>query len=451
MRIVGRGSLRTLTAAFLALFLATVLATGVATYSASRAAIVRLIDRRIVTVSDELDDGLRPGDARELLARIDRLSRTRDTGDIGLELRDATGRRLGGNVALGRNLPPGFSTLRHRDGIAGLSEGRALVRDLGGGLVLTVVAETEPVDDFARLRLRNAIVGFGAIVLVVLGGTILFAFLIERRIARVRETAEAIIDGDLRARVPVNPADGAFAAQAMSFNRMLDRIATLMEGIAGVSHDIAHDLRLPLARLHSRLTLIAARAPTEAIREDLHGALAQCDDLLAMFAATLRITEIEGSDRRAGFARVDLAQLAHKVGEGMAAVADEGGHPLTIRADTPLFVDGDGRLLTQALVNLVENALRHTPTGTPVSIVATCRHGAAILEVVDRGPGIAATDVPLALRRFGRLEASRTTEGHGLGLPLVDAIARLHRGTLTLDDAGPGLAAALVLPLPKAR
>ncbi|WP_232833925.1 MULTISPECIES: HAMP domain-containing sensor histidine kinase [unclassified Sphingomonas] len=446
MKVLGRGSLRTLTAAFLAMFLATVLATGVASYSASRAAVERLIDRRVATVSDELDDGLRRGDVATLLARIDRLTRTRDTGDIGLELKDADGRRLGGNIVLGRILPPGFSTLHHGDGIAGLSAGRALVRDLGGGLWLTVVAETEPVDDYARVRLRNAILGFGAIVLVVLGGTILFAVLIERRIARVRATAEAIIDGDMRARVPVDPTDGAFAAQAMAFNRMLDRIAALMEGIAGVSHDIAHDLRMPLARLRSRLTLIAARASDPALQAELEGALAQCDDLLGMFAATLRITEIEGGDRRAAFAPIDLAALARDVGEAMAPVAEESGHRLGVEVAAPSIVDGDRRLLTQALVNLVENALRYTPAGTRVTIVAGGGGDTATIGVCDAGPGIAAADRPLALRRFGRLDASRTTDGHGLGLPLVDAIARLHRGALVLDDADPGLSAMLTLP-----
>lgn len=439
-------SLRALTALFLALFLATTIGAGYATYAAAQAALVRLVDRRIATISDAIDEDVRPGDTAAILARIDRLSRQRDTGDVGLELKDAAGRRLGGNVVLGRVLPPGFSTVRHVDRIAGLTEGRALVRALGGGLWLTTVVETEPIDDYASLRRRSYLFGFGSIVLVVLGGTALFAVLIGRRIRQLRETAEAIIDGDMRARLPVAAGGGAFAAEAATFNRMLDRIAQLMDGIAGVSNDIAHDLRLPLARLRGQLALVVARAPTPALRDELGAALRQCDDLLAMFAATLRITEVEAGRRRAGFAVFDLGALAAEIGETMAEVAGDSGHRLARAVATPLPVTGDRQLLAQALINLLENAFRHTPAGTPVTL-SVQREGDGVEVVVsDRGPGIAPGDRTTALRRFGRLDASRHAEGHGLGLPLVDAIARLHRGTLNLEDGAPGLVVRLTLP-----
>lgn len=440
-------SLRALTVAFLALFLATTIAAGVITYASARAAVVQLVDRRIATISDALDDEVAPGDTATILARIDRLSRERDTGDVGLELKDAAGRRLGGNIVLGRMLPPGYSTVRHVDRIAGLSEGRALVRNLGGGLWLTTVVETEPIDDFAALRLRSYLLGFGAIVLVVLGGTALFAFLIGRRIGQLRATAEAIIDGDMRARLPVPASGGAFAAEAATFNRMLDRIAQLMDGIVGVGNDIAHDLRMPLARLRSQLALVAGRAPTPALRDDLDAALAQCDDLLALFAATLRITEVEAGRRRAAFAPVDLGALAAEIGETVAEVARDSDHRLTCATASPLRIVGDRQLLAQALLNLLDNAIRHTPAGTPVTLSVQRVGATAQIVVADRGPGIPAAERATALRRFGRLDPSRHTPGHGLGLPLVDAIARLHRGTLVLDDAAPGLRVTLTLPV----
>ncbi len=439
-------SLRALTTIFLLLFLGTTLTTGYATFAASRAAVAHLVDRRIATVSDEIDDDVRPSDAAAILARIDRLSHQRDTGDIGLELRDASGHRLGGNITLSRALPPGFSTVRHHDRITGLSAGRALVRPLGGGLWLTTVGETEPFDDYASLRLRNYLLGFGAIVVVVLTGTALLAFLIGRRIAAVRDTAEAIIDGDLRARLPVAAGGGAFAREAATFNRMLDRIERLMAEVAGVSNDIAHDLRMPLARLRGQLALIVARAPGPALRTELDYALQQCDALLAMFAATLRISEVEAGRRRAGFARLDLGALAAEVGETMAEVANDTGHRLSLDAGVPLPVEGDRQLLAQALINLIENAFRHTPAGTAVTLHVARNGDIACVTVRDHGPGIAAADRGTALRRFGRLDTSRHSEGHGLGLPLVDAIARLHRGTLILGDAEPGLSVTLALP-----
>ncbi|GGB26235.1 hypothetical protein GCM10011380_14660 [Sphingomonas metalli] len=439
-------SLRGLTLVFLGAFGAAVAGAGYATYSASHRAVVTLVDRRIEEVSRALLDETRPGDAAAILERVRLFAGRRETGDIGFELEDARGRWLGGNVHLARVIPSGFSTLYRRDRIVGLTAGRALSRDAGGGLRLITMIETEPVDGYNTLRLRNYVLGFGLIALVVLAGTAGFSLLIRRRIAEVRRTAEAIADGDLGSRVPVDPAGGAFAEQAVSFNRMLDRIALLVEGIRNVGGDIAHDLRTPLARLRSRLTRLVEAAPDAALAQELEAALAQCDEMLGMFAAILRIAEVEGGDRRAGFRPVDLAELAVQIGETMADAAEARGGRLVVAADAPAIVTGDRQLLSQALLNLVENALAHGPAGTMVRIAVAQRGDTVLLSVADNGPGIAPADRAAALRRFGRLDASRNTPGHGLGLPLVEAVARLHRGTLALGEAAPGLVVTLTLP-----
>lgn len=441
-------SLRSLTAAFLLLFLVAVAATGYATFHATKQTIRILVDKRLDALSGEVLTDTRRGDAAAILDHLAMLSRQRATGDIGFALTDAGGRWLGGNVRPARPLPPGFSALTAQNGIAGLSTGRALVRDAGGGLSFATIAETEPIDDFGPARVRLYAIGFGSIIVIVLTGTALFGTIVSRRIGEVRATAQAIIDGDMRRRVPVDPGGGAFADQAAAFNRMLDRIAQLMAAITNVSNDIAHDMRTPLARLRSRLALLDARADTAAVRDELAAATADCDALLAMFTATLRIAEVEGGDRRAGFAPLDLAALAGDFGEMMAPVAAEAGHPLIIeRRAAAAAIVGDRQLLSQALLNLVENALRHTPPGTPVTLSVAVAGGDAVLAVRDAGAGIPPAEHALALRRFGRLERSRTTPGHGLGLPLAAAVARLHRGTLTLEDAAPGLRVVLRLPL----
>jgi signal transduction histidine kinase len=439
-------SLWTLTGAFLLAFLVATMATGFAIHGITLQTIERLVDRRILVVSDAIA-GV-PGDRRpaDVFRRIDAAMRERDTGDIGLLLVDANGRRLGGNIALTRRLPLGFSTIARDDRIAGLSAGRALVRTIDGGMTLTTVAETEPFDDYNAARTRIYLIGFGSIVLIVVGGMVFFVVTIGRRIGETRRTVEAIIDGDMTRRVPIHRSGGEFAQQAMAFNRMLDRISNLMASISNVSNDIAHDLRTPLARLRSQLALTRRRADSPAQRDDLEAAIAMSDDLLAMFAAMLRIAEVEGGDQRAAFARLDLAALADQIATMMQPVVADSGRTLDIAALSPLPIVGDRQLLGQAMVNLLENAIRHTPVGTRIAIGVVATDTATILTVTDEGPGISADQRKLALRRFGRLDASRHDVGHGLGLALIDAIVRLHRGTLSLEDACPGLRVLISLP-----
>ena len=432
--------LRTLTIGFLTAFLVATAGTGIAIHVVTLGTIARLVDRRIEYVSAIV--GRDAPDAPAILARIGMLSRRRDTGDIGFQLTDAQGRRLGGNVAVARRLPPGYSDVRGRDGIAGLSAGRAYVRRIGRDLTLTTIAETEPFDGYRAARLRIYLFGFGSIILVVLGGLVAFAATVARRFAETRRTVDAIVAGDMQRRVPVTGAADEFERQAVAFNRMLDQIAMLMDGLRNVSNDIAHDLRTPLARLRSRLASIATRDGDTAIGE----AIADCDRILAMFSSVLRIAEVEAGRRIAGFAAIDLGIVTGEVCEALAPVADDSGHVLRWRLDA-LPVRGDARLIEQMLVNVIENALHHTPPGTTITVDGARMGGHAVLTVRDDGPGIPPDQRALALRRFGRLEASRNRPGHGLGLPLVAAILRLHDGTLTLADGEPGLMLGLAIPL----
>lgn len=432
--------------AFLAAFSTATVLTGFATFNASHAAMTRLVDTRIGLTADAILSGVAPGDTRAILARIERYARDRNTGDIGFELEDAQGRRLGGNIVLARRIAPGYSTVTSRDRIAGLTSGRAELRDAGGGVHLITMIETEPVDGYAFVRARNYVAGFGGILLIVLAGTATFALIVRRRINEVHATAEAIIDGDIRHRVPVAAHGGAFAEQARAFNRMLDRVAGLMDSIRHVSNEVAHDLRTPLGRLRGRLALAVEAQELAAMRGEVEQAIEHCDDLLATFSAILRIAEIEGGNRRTGFASLDLAALVQEVADTMGEVAGDTGHRLIVEANAASVpMVGDRALLAQALLNLVENALAYTPPGSSVTIRLACTAAEVSIDVSDNGPGIASSDRALALRRFGRLDRSRHRPGHGLGLPLVQAIAQLHGGSLTLSDAGPGLTATIAL------
>ncbi|MDF0542114.1 ATP-binding protein [Sphingobium sp. H39-3-25] len=441
-------SLRALTAAFLLAFLAVTTITGVGIYIATHRTIDRLVDQRIAEESYDLVASGARFDMTQLVDRIDRFSRTRDTGDLGVVLTDRNGRKIAGNIVIGRPLPVGFSPLYRKDGIEGLSTGRVLVRDIGGGLRLTIVAETEPFDHYNPARIRIYLVGFGSIIAVVLIATLVFAQTIRRRIVAMRQTVEAIIDGDMRSRVPLDGSGSAFDQQARAFNRMIDRINALMGQISNVSNDIAHELRTPLTRLHQRLGLLAARPEADALRDDLDGALSEANQLLAMFGALLRIAEIEGGARRAGFTQVDLAGLCRDIATMLEPVATERDQEISVEASQTTQIRGDPQLLSQLLVNLIENGLNHTPPGSHIILRLRNTADHALLTVSDNGPGIAQEARARALTRFGRVgEAARSSPGHGLGLPLADAIVRLHRGTMALEDAMPGLRVAIAFPL----
>ena len=444
---MGLRSLRALTLVFLLVFLATTIATVLGLLAVTHSTIAQLVDQRITAESDILAPQQSKLDRAELIARIDLLTRDRNTGDLGIVLTDPRGRQVAGNVQIGRPLPLGYSDLGQHDRIEGLTHGRALVRDIGGGLRLTVAAETEPVDHYDAARVRIYLAGFGSIILVVVGSTLLFTRSIRRRIVDMRATAEAIIDGDLRSRVPVDGSGSTFDRQAATFNRMLDRIGALMDQIANVTNDIAHEMRTPLSRFHQRLGLLASHAQAGPLRAELNEALNDANHLLGMFTAMLRIAEVEGGARRAGFAAVDLSALCAGIVTMLDAVAAESGHRLRVRAEEDIVMPGDRQLLSQMIINLIENSLRHTPHGSYIDVALHREGGEAILQVTDNGPGIDARDRKKALARFHRLDPGREQDGHGLGLPLVHAIVRLHRGDIALEDAEPGLRVVVRLPL----
>lgn len=438
-------TIRAVAFAFAGAISVAVLVTGAGVYFALVGAVDRQVDRRLRAEANELLADA-PNRAT-LIERIGREQRARDSGDIGFELRDARGTRRAGNMLLAAPLPRGLSGVDARAGIVGLSRGRALVLGLPAGDTLTLVIESEPIDHHDHRRVTILAIGFGTVLLLVLLGTLVLTRAIRRRIEAVRLAAEAIVEGDLRARVPVEAPDSAFGRQAVTFNRMLDRIEALMDSLRGLSNDIAHDLRTPIARLHGRLVAIAQQPQAAPLADALADAVAQAEEILALFAAILRIAEVEGGSARGGFAPIDLAGWAREAGEALAVMVEDSGRAFTVAVpDAPVWIDGDVRLLSQLLVNLVENAVHHTPPGTRIAVTVSARPGEAVLAVIDNGPGIAAAARAQALRRFGRLDASRSRPGHGLGLSLVQAIAALHRGTLALDDAGPGLAVRLSLP-----
>lgn len=318
---------------------------------------------------------------------------------------------------------------------------------LADGSTLVVARDTDVFLDFRERVAKTLAAGAGLTVLLALIGGAFISRRSLRRVDEINTTAARIIGGDLSQRLPIWGSGDEFDRLSEILNRMLQRIERLMLGVRHVSSDIAHDLRTPLARLRQGLELLAEEASTaDEFRSGLDKALSEVDGVLGTFAALLRISEVEAGSRAEGFRGVDLGVLCQKLHEAYAAAIEDGGRTLLIDAAPGLLVRGDPELLIQAIANLIENAVRHTPTGSAITVSARRGPEAAELIVADNGPGIPQELRQSVLGRFTRLDQSRGSPGHGLGLALVAAVADLHGATLRLEDNRPGLRVVVNIP-----
>jgi signal transduction histidine kinase len=279
-----------------------------------------------------------------------------------------------------------------------------------------------------------------------LGLVFLLLRIIERRVGRIAGIAERVGEGDLSRRVAVGEGDDAFARLGRGFNGMLDKIEALVVELRLVTDGLAHDLRSPITRLQSVIEQAAAGAKDHRARVALEAAQHEARGLQTMLATALQISRAEAGIGRDRFEPVDLATVLADLVEIYGPAAEERGFALEATADEATIMPVHRELLGQALGNLVENALRHADGGSRIRLSAIRERDAVVITVADDGPGIEPDRRPEALRRFGRLDPARHASGHGLGLSLVDATARLHGGRVELADAGPGLAVRVVLP-----
>jgi signal transduction histidine kinase len=293
----------------------------------------------------------------------------------------------------------------------------------------------------------------GAMLLAVAGGGLVSRSFLRRTDAMAR-TCRDIMDGDLSLRIPVRGTQDELDRLAEAINEMLSRIVALMENLSQVSNDIAHDLRTPVTHLRHRLERAHADSRTTAdYGVALEAAIAKADEILGLFAALLRIAQIEGGARRAAFQRLDLGALLAQMRELFEPVADEAGHVLqlsvTKQAGTEgAVIRGDRQLLVQLFSNLIENAIVHTPPGTRIMLSLGIEEGRAVARVSDDGPGVPREEHEHLFRRLYRREASRTQPGYGLGLSLAAAVAELHGAAIRIGDgAGPGLSVEIAFSL----
>jgi hypothetical protein len=389
-----------------------------------------------------------------LTAHINQRVGMQIAGERTLLLTDDTYRPLAGNLAAWpQGIPSKSGTHAVMADLAGQPPHTLLVQTtLRGGYHLLVGRDLSRFLPLERRFTWGLFASVTFLFVVGVAGAILIRRELLARVQGIRQSVSAIMQGDLRHRLPTARSGDELDTLSQTLNGMLEHIEYLIHGISNVSNSIAHDLRTPLAELRSRLEELTLTRPSPAETfAEIEAAVADVDRVMRIFSALLRLAEIDSGARRSGFVRVDAAAVAAEVVEFYEPAAEQKGVVFSFQAAGEAAVAGDPVLLAQAVSNLIDNSLKSVPDRGAISVrVGRRADGAVEIAVADNGPGIDDADKPKAAERFFRGDASRGTPGVGLGLSIVDAVAKLHGGVLQLLDNHPGLLAQMVLPLSSA-
>jgi signal transduction histidine kinase len=311
---------------------------------------------------------------------------------------------------------------------------------IADGIYLFVGRDTSQIA-VTRVRILKAFAWIeGASILIAGLGGIFFSVQFMRRIDAITRTCRSIIAGKFNDRIPLRGSGDELDRLSVAINNMLDRISTLLDNLRQVSSDVAHDLRTPLTHLRNRLEEARQKSvTTDDYAAVVARAIGDTDHLLDIFSALLRISQIESGSRLAAFSVLSLTDLLEKICEMYGPVAEDEDHVLLHDIQKDVRIRGDGELLTQMFSNLIENAVRHTPSGTRILIRLRVSGNTVAACIEDNGPGIPAGEQGKVFHRFYRLTSSRSTPGYGLGLAMVAAIGNLHNAKIELSDNHPGL------------
>ena len=423
----------------------------------TRRLITEQITRTVTAEVTRLREQYTEAGIRGLVLFID--LRSRRPGSSLYLVTTPTGEALAGNVAA---LAPGaldhpgwIETSYRRIEAPDDVEHRAMVQvvELPGGFRLLVGRDLEERERIYGIIANAGRWSFALVVVLGLAGGFFVSRRVLKRIDAMTDTAQTIMAGDLAGRLPIAGTGDELDRLAGNLNVMLERIEALMGGLKEVTDNIAHDLKTPLTRLRNRCeqALRTARGDGE-YRAALEATIAESDELIRTFDALLMIARAESGHPRDNMTEFDAAAIARDVGELYEPLAEEKGIALKVEAEAAAPVRGNRELVSQALANLIDNAIKYAgPTkvnGAAAEIVVKAGNdGERItLSVADRGPGIPDADRGRVVERFVRLEQSRSEPGSGLGLSLASAVARLHGGELRLEDNQPGLRSTIALP-----
>lgn len=427
-------------------FTTVTLVLGLVIVLVSHVALTRQLEGQILEEARALHAEYRLEGFREFTFAIRERQHVSDINEMRYAVFGSNGQRLVGDLDAMRPAP-GWSDVVFHDPQEGSDLARAWAVDIGQGLRLVVAADKSVIDRVDQQLILIMLIAFAVLLLLSLAGALFLGAYLRRRLSAMSDAADQIMAGDITQRVPTSGTGDEFDALALSLNRMLNRITGLVDNLRQVSSDIAHDLRTPLARLRTHLEDSLENGTEASRQERLEVAIVQADKLLSLFNGILRISEVEAGRRRASFRSFDLDALVLDIVDSYVPLVEEGGRSLTSSIASGAHVQGDPELLSQALINLLDNALIHTPTGTAIHVDLHTAADQAVITISDDGPGVSPDAQEAIFRRFVRLDPARGPAGHGLGLNLVSAITALHGGVVQANDNGPGLRVTIQLPM----
>jgi signal transduction histidine kinase len=444
-----RSSSFRLSLVYMALFAGSVLLLLSFLYWATVGYMARQTDATIEAEITGLAEQYREGGLGNLVNILQqRVERDPDSSSVYL-LASPTFTPLAGNIDAWPNVETGsdgWLTFAFKDTRAGgrVFQARARPFLLQGGLHLLVGRDTRELRATQQLIIRALVWGMVLTLALALAGSIIMSRSMLKRIERINQASREIMAGDLQRRIETTGSDDEFDQLAVSLNAMLDEIERLMDGIRHVTDNIAHDLRTPLTRLRNRLEQLHAELDKDSSNATyFEQSIADADQLLTIFGALLRIARIEAGELRTSFDTVDLAALVHDAAELYDAVAEEKQLHIDIELEAKPQIKGDRDLLFQAIINLLDNAIKYSPEAGRILLQLNEHNNSKMLVVSDSGPGIPVAERSNVLQRFYRMDQSRSQQGSGLGLSLVAAVARMHNAKLVFNDNHPGLIAEL--------
>ncbi len=404
--------------------------------------LVRRVDQQLSAEADLL----RHETPETILAGVQREIAHDPFNSFGLY--SATGERVAGDTGVeARDLPldgrPREVSARAAGGPA-----RALAQRLPWGETLVVARDTRQIEEFRRIVLSALLASGGLIAVLGAASGVALSLRPLRRIQAMHAAADRITAGDFGARLPQGNRNDELDQLAGIANRMMDEAERLMIQARTVGEGVAHELRTPLTRLRATLDhATQGLDPDDPRRPLLDPCIAEADVVLGRFRALLRIAAVEARGRRVGFGPVSLSDMVDQLAELYAPLAADREVALSVAREPDVVVRADGDLLFEALSNLIDNGLKFTPSGGRVRLrLARPSGGGVVIEVTDSGPGIPEAERSLVTKRFYRSPRHAQTEGHGLGLSLVAAVAELHGFALDFDEAAPGAIVRLTAP-----
>jgi len=424
---------------YAALMAGSVMIIGAVVYWTIEASLERQMTARIDAEIDLFNEELKSEGDSELVEEVQRRS---DVLPLEYLLVDAKDNRIAGNLPVTpKSL--GWSDIQLPTQRSGTDLARTFhihSVELSNGMRLAVADDYGGIEDMRQAWIEAGMWSLIAFLVLSFVGGLVLSRQFLRRVDAIRTTAEAIIRGDLRSRIPLRGTNDNFDLLSDTLNLMLERIQVLMEGARHMANDIAHALRTPFGRLQQRVEVARkAASGNSACENAIKSVQLETERILKTFSALLRISKIEVVARQSGFRDMDLSELFQTVCEAYSVAAEDQGKMIITNIVPSLRTRGDEDLLAEMLANLLDNALRHTPVGTQIE-VSICREGSKIIaSVADNGLGVPEEERERIFQRFYRLKRSAKVEGTGLGLALVAAVATLHGSQLTVEDNAPGL------------